>query len=77
MGDPESHRHEGELAQFGVGSMRRLVITPTTFDGRLPDDLLSAEQFNVDDGCNGEGLAQLNCLLREYLNFFSNELLIA
>ncbi|PUZ74947.1 hypothetical protein GQ55_1G107300 [Panicum hallii var. hallii] len=53
MGDPESHRHEGELAQFGVGSMRRLVFTPTTFDGRLPDDLLSAEQFNVDDGCNG------------------------
>jgi hypothetical protein len=31
------------------------------FDGRMPEDLVNAKQFDVEDGCNGEILAPLNC----------------
>ena len=59
--DSEAHRQEGKLDQSNVGLMCRRVVPPTTFDGRMPEDLLNAKQFDVEDGCNGEILSLLNC----------------
>ncbi|TVU40734.1 hypothetical protein EJB05_14207, partial [Eragrostis curvula] len=43
MVDPEAHGSDGLLDQSGVGSMRRGVDLPTSFHGRMPEDLLDSE----------------------------------
>jgi hypothetical protein len=42
------------MSQFAPGRKE-------TFDGRMAEDLLNGEQFDVEDGCYGKILAPLNC----------------
>ncbi|CAL4915205.1 unnamed protein product [Urochloa decumbens] len=53
-GDLEG-RQEAELDvdQSGVRSMRRRVVPPTSFHGRVPEDLLNVEQVDLEEDCNG------------------------
>jgi len=44
---------EGELDRSGVGSMRRRVVPPTSFGGHMPNDVLNAEQFDMEEAYTG------------------------
>ncbi|PVH33385.1 hypothetical protein PAHAL_9G640600 [Panicum hallii] len=37
-----------------VGSVRRRVVPPAGFHGRLPEDLLDAHQFHLEEACTGD-----------------------
>ena len=50
---------EGELDRSGVGSMRRRVVPPTSFGGHMPNDVLNAEQFDMEEAYTGELLVTL------------------
>ncbi|RLM80361.1 glutathione S-transferase T3-like [Panicum miliaceum] len=46
-------RQEAELDESGVRSMRRRVVPPTSFHGRVPEDLLNAVQVDVEEASTG------------------------
>ncbi|TVU45988.1 hypothetical protein EJB05_05498 [Eragrostis curvula] len=46
-GDPDANGSEGVLDWSGVGSMRRRVVPPSGLNGRMTQDRLNSEQFEV------------------------------
>ena len=43
-----------EGAKADVGLMRRRVVPPSSFHGRLPEDLLDAHRFHLEEACTGD-----------------------
>ncbi|TVU21425.1 hypothetical protein EJB05_31058 [Eragrostis curvula] len=55
-GDPEASGSEGVLDQAGVGSMRHQVVPPSGLNGRMTQDPLNSEQFDVEEASTGRTL---------------------